>query len=83
LPASPRRPSCGGFTPTPVVSRAILVHNRGRSDGLAHGVLFTPSHNPPPDGGFKCNPPHGGFRGEAHLAQIVEQAREIVTAAIA
>ncbi len=49
-----------GVTPTPVVSRAILVHNHGRSAGLADGILITPSHNPPEDGGFKYNPPNGG-----------------------
>src|SRR5262245_23543812 len=49
-----------GFTPTPVVSRAILVHNRGRKDGFADGLIITPSHNPPTDGGFKYNPPNGG-----------------------
>ncbi len=49
-----------GFTPTPVVSHAILTYNRARRDGLADGVLITPSHNPPEDGGFKYNPPHGG-----------------------
>ena len=49
-----------GVTPTPVVSRAILVHNRGRTAGLADGILITPSHNPPEDGGFKYNPPNGG-----------------------
>src|SRR6478735_9401298 len=50
----------GGFTPTPVISRAILVHNRGRTDGMADGIVVTPSHNPPEDGGFKYNPPNGG-----------------------
>jgi phosphoglucomutase len=49
-----------GFTPTPVVSHAILTYNRGRSEGLADGILITPSHNPPRDGGFKYNPPSGG-----------------------
>src|SRR5262245_36244197 len=49
-----------GFTPTPAVSHAILRHNRGRGAGLADGVVVTPSHNPPMDGGFKYNPPHGG-----------------------
>jgi phosphoglucomutase len=49
-----------GFTPTPAVSHAILRHNRGRANGLADGVVVTPSHNPPADGGFKYNPPHGG-----------------------
>jgi len=50
----------GGFTPTPAVSRAILAHNRGRTSGLADGIVVTPSHNPPKDGGFKYNPPTGG-----------------------
>ena len=49
-----------GVTPTPVISRAILVHNRGRKERLADGIVITPSHNPPEDGGFKYNPPHGG-----------------------
>ena len=49
-----------GFTPTPAISRAILVYNRGRADGLADGIVITPSHNPPADGGFKYNPPEGG-----------------------
>ena len=49
-----------GYTPTPVISHAILTTNRGRSDGLADGVVITPSHNPPEDGGFKYNPPNGG-----------------------
>ena len=53
--------SAGGeFTPTPAVSHAILVHNRGRSAGLADGIVITPSHNPPADGGFKYNPSNGG-----------------------
>jgi phosphoglucomutase len=47
-------------TPTPVISWAILVHNRGRTSGLADGIIITPSHNPPEDGGFKYNPPNGG-----------------------
>ena len=50
----------GEFTPTPAVSHAILVHNRGRSSGLADGIVITPSHNPPDNGGFKYNPPNGG-----------------------
>jgi phosphoglucomutase len=48
------------YTPTPAVSHAILVHNRGRKEGLADGIVVTPSHNPPADGGFKYNPPNGG-----------------------
>jgi phosphoglucomutase len=50
----------GGFTPTPSISRAILVYNRGGKDRLADGIVVTPSHNPPADGGFKYNPPEGG-----------------------
>ena len=49
-----------GYTPTPVISHAILTYNKGRSEGLADGVVITPSHNPPEDGGFKYNPPNGG-----------------------
>jgi phosphoglucomutase len=49
-----------GYTPTPVISHAILTYNRGRTSGLADGVVITPSHNPPEDGGFKYNPPSGG-----------------------
>ncbi|NTW35046.1 MAG: alpha-D-glucose phosphate-specific phosphoglucomutase [Syntrophobacteraceae bacterium] len=49
-----------GYTPTPVVSRAILIYNHTRPSGLADGIVVTPSHNPPEDGGFKYNPPHGG-----------------------
>ena len=49
-----------GVTPTPVISRAILVHNHGRTDRLADGIIITPSHNPPEDGGFKYNPTNGG-----------------------
>ncbi len=49
-----------GYTPTPVISHAILVHNQGRRDRLADGIVVTPSHNPPEDGGFKYNPPNGG-----------------------
>ena len=53
--------SAGGeFTPTPAISHAILVHNRGRDSGLADGIVVTPSHNPPSDGGFKYNPTNGG-----------------------
>ena len=58
------------FTPTPAVSHAILGHNRGRKDGLADGIVITPSHNPPRDGGFKYNPPHGGPAGADITARI-------------
>ena len=50
----------GGYTPTPVISHAILIYNRGRKSGLADGIVISPSHNPPDDGGFKYNPPNGG-----------------------
>jgi phosphoglucomutase len=52
--------AAGGYTPTPLISHAILTHNKGRSSGLADGIVVTPSHNPPEDGGFKYNPPNGG-----------------------
>src|SRR5205823_9402378 len=50
----------GEYTPTPAVSHAILVYNRGRKTGLADGIVVTPSHNPPDNGGYKYNPPNGG-----------------------
>jgi phosphoglucomutase len=50
----------GGFTPTPVISHAILTYNRGRTSGLADGIVISPSHNPPDEGGYKYNPTHGG-----------------------
>ncbi len=62
-----------GYTPTPVVSHAILTHNRGRRTGLADGIVVTPSHNPPEDGGFKYNPPHGG-PSETGATKAIEQA---------
>ena len=52
----------GGYTPTPVISHAILSYNKNRKSGLADGIVITPSHNPPEDGGFKYNPPNGGPR---------------------
>jgi phosphoglucomutase len=51
---------CDEYTPTPVISHAILTYNRGRTEGVADGIVITPSHNPPHDGGFKYNPPSGG-----------------------
>jgi phosphoglucomutase len=63
-----------GVTPTPVISRAILVHNRGRTGHRADGVVVTPSHNPPEDGGFKYNPPHGGPADTDVTAWIEERA---------
>ena len=68
-----------GFTPTPVVSHAILSHNRGRSSGLADGVVITPSHNPPSDGGFKYNPPSGGPADTDITAVIERRANELLS----
>jgi phosphoglucomutase len=65
-----------GVTPTPVISRAILVHNRGGTDHLADGVVVTPSHNPPADGGFKYNPPNGGPADTDVTRWIEERANE-------
>ncbi|MFP4453569.1 MAG: phosphoglucomutase (alpha-D-glucose-1,6-bisphosphate-dependent) [Desulfobacterales bacterium] len=62
-----------GYTPTPVISHAILSHNHGRKQGLADGVVITPSHNPPEDGGFKYNPPHGGPAG-TEVTSVVEKS---------
>ncbi|MGW2509238.1 phosphoglucomutase (alpha-D-glucose-1,6-bisphosphate-dependent) [Streptomyces scopuliridis] len=67
-----------GYTPTPAVSHAILTHNRGRSSGLADGVVVTPSHNPPADGGFKYNPPNGGPAGSEATNWIQDRANEII-----
>jgi phosphoglucomutase len=67
-----------GYTPTPVVSHAILTYNRGRSSGLADGVVITPSHNPPEDGGFKYNPPHGGPADTKQTAAIEQEANRIL-----
>jgi phosphoglucomutase len=67
-----------GVTPTPVISRAILVHNRGRSAHLADGIVVTPSHNPPEDGGFKYNPPHGGPADTEVTRWIETRANELL-----
>jgi phosphoglucomutase len=67
-----------GYTPTPAVSHAILVHNRGRRGGLADGIVVTPSHNPPADGGFKYNPPTGGPADAAITDAIEREANEIL-----
>ncbi|MGA8051133.1 MAG: phosphoglucomutase (alpha-D-glucose-1,6-bisphosphate-dependent) [Burkholderiales bacterium] len=67
-----------GFTPTPVISRAILVHNRGRGHQLADGIVVTPSHNPPEDGGFKYNPPDGGPADTGVTQLIQERANELL-----
>lgn len=67
-----------GYTPTPAVSHAILTHNRGRASGLADGVMVTPSHNPPADGGFKYNPPSGGPAASDATAWIQDRANQII-----
>ncbi len=69
-----------GFTPTPVVSRAILSYNRGKSTGLADGVLVTPSHNPPEDGGFKYNPTNGGPADTDVTSWIEDRANALLAA---
>ncbi|MCB0324749.1 MAG: hypothetical protein KDD69_14300, partial [Bdellovibrionales bacterium] len=66
------------YTPTPAISHAILVYNRGRTTGLADGVVITPSHNPPQDGGFKYNPPHGGPAGTEATQWIENKANEFL-----
>ncbi|MEV1068682.1 phosphoglucomutase (alpha-D-glucose-1,6-bisphosphate-dependent) [Streptomyces sp. NPDC050263] len=71
-----------GYTPTPAVSHAILTHNRGRAAALADGVVVTPSHNPPADGGFKYNPPSGGPAGSDATSWIQDRANEIITAGL-
>ena len=66
------------YTPTPVISHAILTHNRGRRSGLADGIVVTPSHNPPQDGGFKYNQPHGGPADTAATGWIERKANEFL-----
>jgi len=65
-----------GYTPTPAVSHAILAYNRGRESGLADGIVITPSHNPPEDGGLKYNPPHGGPADTAVTRWIEDRANQ-------
>jgi phosphoglucomutase len=67
-----------GYTPTPALSLAVLTHNRGRTAGLADGVVVTPSHNPPEDGGFKYNPPHGGPADSSATRWIQDRANALV-----
>ena len=69
----------GGYTPTPAVSHAILTYNRGRSSGLADGIVVTPSHNPPEDGGFKYNPPSGGPADSTTTKWIENTANAFLT----
>jgi phosphoglucomutase len=70
----------GGYTPTPVVFHAILSWNRDRTSGLADGIVVTPSHNPPEDGGFKYNPPHGGPADSHVTAWIQDRANALLAA---
>ncbi|MGD0376335.1 MAG: phosphoglucomutase (alpha-D-glucose-1,6-bisphosphate-dependent) [Streptosporangiaceae bacterium] len=67
-----------GYTPTPALSRAILLYNEDRADGLADGIVVTPSHNPPEDGGFKYNPPDGGPAGTQITSVIQDRANELL-----
>jgi phosphoglucomutase len=71
-----------GFTPTPVVSHAILTCNRGKKAGLADGIVITPSHNPPEDGGFKYNPPSGGPADSATTKWIQDAANDLIAAGL-
>ena len=68
----------GGFTPTPALSHAILAYNRSRTDGFADGIVVTPSHNPPEDGGFKYNPPTGGPADASATKTIENDANELL-----
>ena len=69
-----------GYTPTPSLSHAILTYNRDRTDGLADGIVITPSHNPPEDGGFKYNPPSGGPADTTATKWIQDRANELIAA---
>lgn len=69
-----------GYTPTPVISHAIITYNRNRSGGLADGIVITPSHNPPEDGGFKYNPPHGGPADTQVTKAIEDRANALLAA---
>ena len=73
----------GGYTPTPSLSHAILTHNRGRKSGLADGIVITPSHNPPEDGGFKYNPPSGGPADTSATKWIENYANDLLAAGLA
>ena len=71
------------YTPTPAVSHAIIVYNRGRKSGFADGIVVTPSHNPPPDGGFKYNPPNGGPADTDVTGWIQNRANDLLKAGLA
>src|ERR1700747_3513579 len=68
-----------GYAPTPVISHAILTYNRDRKRGLADGVVITPSHNPPEDGGFKYNPPNGGPADTDITSWVEDRANELLS----
>ena len=70
------------YIPTPVVSHAIVTHNRGRKSGLADGIVITPSHNPPADGGFKYNPPNGGPAEPEVTGWVEKKANEFLEAGL-
>jgi phosphoglucomutase len=67
-----------GYTPTPVISHAILVYNRGRKEGIGDGIVITPSHNPPADGGFKYNPPNGGPADTDVTGWVQDRANDLL-----
>ncbi|MDC6679041.1 phosphoglucomutase, alpha-D-glucose phosphate-specific, partial [Leclercia adecarboxylata] len=71
-----------GYTPTPAISNAILSYNRGRTSGLADGIVITPSHNPPGDGGFKYNPTNGGPADTGVTKWIQERANALLVAGL-
>ncbi|MET0656809.1 MAG: phosphoglucomutase (alpha-D-glucose-1,6-bisphosphate-dependent), partial [Steroidobacteraceae bacterium] len=71
----------GGYTPTPAISHAILTYNHGRTSGLADGIVITPSHNPPEDGGIKYNPPHGGPSETSISGEIESLANQLLSRA--
>jgi len=72
-----------GYTPTPAISRAILAHNNGRTSGRADGIVVTPSHNPPEDGGIKYNPPHGGPAGPDITQPVQDRANQLLATGLA
>src|SRR5205807_4061409 len=72
----------GGYPPTAAVSRAILAHTSTGTGPRADGIVVTPSHNPPPDGGFKYNPPDGGPAGTEITRQIQDRANELLAAGL-
>jgi phosphoglucomutase len=74
--------AANGYTPTPVISHAILTYNRGRTRGFADGIVITPSHNPPQFGGFKYNPPHGGPADTDATQVIADRANELIRAGL-